>query len=98
MIEPKVGFIVYGVHKDGLADPMGQPFIDGAVVERSKDALLKAGLKLVTHDTVIASKEAQWPRAALRRGRCPPSGLASSLQRRAAAAACVATSAPSGRR
>jgi L-fucose isomerase-like protein len=57
MIEPKVGFIVYGVHKDGLADPMGQPFIDGAVVERSKDALLKAGLKLVTHDTVIASKE-----------------------------------------
>src|ERR1019366_3827939 len=57
MIEPKVGFIVYGVHKDGLADPMDQPFIDWAVVERSKDALLKVGLKLVTHDPVIASKE-----------------------------------------
>src|SRR5664279_4264828 len=57
MIEPKVGFIVYGVHKDGLTDPMGQPFIDAAVVERSKDALIKAGLKLVTYKSVIASKE-----------------------------------------
>jgi len=57
MIEPKVGFIVYGVHKDGLKDPMGQPFIDDAVVQRSKDALQKAGCKLITHDTVIASKE-----------------------------------------
>ncbi len=57
MIEPKVGFIVYGVHKDGLKDPMGQPFIDEAVVQRSKDALTKAGCKLVTHEIVIASKE-----------------------------------------
>lgn len=57
MIEPKVGFIVYGVHKDGLKDPMGQPFIDEAVVQRSKDALTKAGIKLVTHEVVIASKE-----------------------------------------
>ncbi|MGO8793783.1 MAG: hypothetical protein ACLQLC_03085 [Candidatus Sulfotelmatobacter sp.] len=57
MIEPKVGFIVYGVHKDGLKDPMGQPFIDDAIVQRSKDALKKAGCKLITHDTVIASKE-----------------------------------------
>ena len=29
---PKVGFIVYGVHKDGLQDPMGQPFIDDALI------------------------------------------------------------------
>ncbi len=57
MIEPNVGFIVYGVHKDGLKDPMGQPFIDEAVVQRSKDALTKAGVKLVTHEMVIASKE-----------------------------------------
>jgi len=57
MIEPKIGFMVYGVHKDGLKDPMGQPFIDEAVVQRSKDALSKAGLKLLTHDVVIASKE-----------------------------------------
>ena len=28
MQKPKVGFIVYGVHKDGLPDPMGTPFID----------------------------------------------------------------------
>jgi L-fucose isomerase-like protein len=57
MIEPKIGFIVYGVHKDGLKDPMGQPFIDEAVVQRSKEALTKAGIKLVTHEVVIASKE-----------------------------------------
>src|SRR5258708_20890277 len=57
MIEPRIGFIVYGVHKDGLKDPMGQPFIDEAVVQRSKNALIKTGLKLVTHDVVIATKQ-----------------------------------------
>src|SRR5258708_36759336 len=57
MIEPRVGFIVYGVHKDGLKDPMGLPFIDEAVVEHSMNTLIKAGLKLVTHDVVIATKQ-----------------------------------------
>lgn len=57
MIRPKVAFIVYGVHKDGLKDPMGQPFIDEKVVERSKEALIKAGLQVTTQDLVIASKE-----------------------------------------
>jgi L-arabinose isomerase len=57
MIEPKVGFIVYGVHKDGLQDPMGQPFIDDNIVAQSRNALTKAGVKLITHDLVIASKE-----------------------------------------
>src|SRR6266853_2022345 len=65
MIEPKVGFIVYGVHKDGLKDPMGQPFIDEALVDRARDALTKAGLKLVRHELVIATKEEAT--AALRR-------------------------------
>jgi L-fucose isomerase-like protein len=57
MIEPTVGFIVYGVHKDGLKDPMGAPFIDDSVVARSMQALAKAGLKLVRHAVVVASKE-----------------------------------------
>ncbi|HEX9112601.1 MAG TPA: hypothetical protein VF845_14065, partial [Terriglobales bacterium] len=57
MIEPTVGFIVYGVHKDGLKDPMGAPFIDDSVVARSMQALAKAGLKLVRHEVVVASKE-----------------------------------------
>lgn len=57
MIEPKVGFIVYGVHKDGLKDPMGQPFIDNEIVERSKRALRKAGLHLVEHSIVVATRE-----------------------------------------
>ncbi len=57
MIEPTIGFIVYGVHKDGLKDPAGVPFIDDAIVERSEKALRAAGLKVVKHETVIASKD-----------------------------------------
>ncbi len=56
MIRPTVGFIVYGVHKDGLMDPMGQPFIDDALVERSKKALVDRGLNVVAHDVVVATK------------------------------------------
>jgi len=53
---PKVGFIVYGVHKDGLLDPMGTPFVDDALVAGAKIALRQAGLELVEHDLVVASK------------------------------------------
>jgi len=65
LIQPTVGFIVYGVHKDGLKDPMGTPFINDAIVRRSKAALKAAGLKLVEHDVVIASKDEA--RAALKK-------------------------------
>lgn len=57
MIRPTAGFIVYGVHKDGLLDPMGQPFIDEAVVARSKRALRERGIELVEHEVVVATKE-----------------------------------------
>jgi L-fucose isomerase-like protein len=57
LIQPTAGFIVYGVHKDGLKDPMGVPFIDDAIVQSAKDALVAAGLKLVEHEIVVASKE-----------------------------------------
>lgn len=57
MNKPKVGFIVYGVHKDGLLDPMGTPFIDDKLVENAKMALQKAGLELVEHELIIASKK-----------------------------------------
>lgn len=57
MIEPTIGFIVYGVHKDGLKDPAGVPFIDDQIVAQSEKALTNAGLKVVRHDLVIASKE-----------------------------------------
>ena len=57
MIQPTVGFIVYGVHKDGLKDPMGTPFIDESIVARSEEALMQAGLKVVRHPVVIASKQ-----------------------------------------
>ncbi|MCX7014077.1 MAG: hypothetical protein NTW86_16240 [Candidatus Sumerlaeota bacterium] len=56
MITPRIGFIVYGVHKDGLKDPMGQPFIDEAVVRASKQALRGRGMQLIEHGLVVASK------------------------------------------
>ena len=56
MIKAKIGFIVYGVHKDGLKDPMGQPFIDETVVANARRALQAAGAELVVEDLVIASK------------------------------------------
>jgi L-fucose isomerase-like protein len=65
MIEPQIGFIVYGVHKDGLKDPMGHPFIDDAIIERSKRALRKAGLRLTEHQVVVATR--QEAHAALKR-------------------------------
>jgi len=60
MITPTVGFVVYGVHKDGLLDPLGKPFIDDRVIANSKRSLREKGIKLVEHDTIIATKaEAQ---------------------------------------
>ncbi len=56
MIRPTVGFLVYGVHKDGLRDPMGQPFIDEGLIARSKQALRDQGLELIEHDTILATK------------------------------------------
>jgi len=57
VIRAKVGFVVYGVHKDGLKDPSGDLFIDAGVIERSKKALEGAGLEVVSNDLVVATKE-----------------------------------------
>jgi L-arabinose isomerase len=57
MVTPKVGFIVYGVHKDGLLDPMGAPFIDDQLITNAKNALREAGLELVEHDVILATKQ-----------------------------------------
>jgi L-arabinose isomerase len=57
MISPKVGFIVFGVHKDGLQDPMGVPFINEGVVSGAKLALRQAGVELVEHDVILATKQ-----------------------------------------
>ena len=57
MIKPRIGFVVYGVHKDGLLDPMGVPFIDDELIETAQESLRNAGLELVVHDLVIASKK-----------------------------------------
>ena len=57
MKRAKVGFIVYGVHKDGLKDPMGVPFVDDEIIARSVNALKENGLDVVKHDIVIATKK-----------------------------------------
>ena len=44
---------------------MGKPFIDEAIVARSKQALRDQGIELVEHDTVLATK--QEARAALKK-------------------------------
>ena len=65
MISPTVGFIVFGVHKDGLLDPMGTPFIDDALIARAKQALRSAGVQLVEYPVIIATKDEA--RAALKK-------------------------------
>ncbi len=57
MIKAKVGFIVFGVHKDGLLDPIGTPFIDSELISNAKDALKKAGLELDEYETILATKK-----------------------------------------
>lgn len=56
MIQPTAGFIVYGVHKDGLKDPMGAPFIDQGIVRSSLAAIAGRGITIREHPVVIASK------------------------------------------
>ena len=56
MIQPSAGFIVYGVHKDGLPDPLGVPFVDERVAAASREALRAAGIRLKEHPVVIAGK------------------------------------------
>ena len=46
MLKAKVGFVVYGVHKDGLKQPDGNLFIDYDIIKRSKQALVDAGLEV----------------------------------------------------
>src|SRR6202142_2270881 len=47
---------------------MGTPFIDEALVQRAKSALVTAGLKLTEHGVVVASKEEA--RAAFKKMKC----------------------------
>jgi len=56
MIKAKAGFIVFGVHKDGLPDPMGTPFIDSGLIKKARQALINAGLQLVDLDIILANK------------------------------------------
>src|SRR5271163_4102081 len=47
---------------------MGTPFVDDALVRRAKSALVAAGLKVIEHDVVVASKDEA--RAAFRKMKC----------------------------
>ena len=56
MIKPKVAFVVFGVHKNGLDDPMGTPFIDDKLIAGAKKSLTDAGLDLLEYKTILATK------------------------------------------
>jgi L-fucose isomerase-like protein len=45
------------VHKDGLLDPLGTPFIDDALIAQAKAALRGAGLELVEYPVILATKQ-----------------------------------------
>ena len=49
--------MVFGVHKDGVKDALGQLFIDERVIENAKGALRAAGADLIEDDLVIATKQ-----------------------------------------
>src|SRR3984957_4669658 len=68
VIQATGGIRDFEVHKDGLKDPMGKPFVDDAFGERAKNGLVAAGLKVVEHGVVVASKEEA--RAAFRKMKC----------------------------
>lgn len=57
MIKPKMGFIVFGVHKDGLKDPMGVPFINYKIIDEGKKAIQAKGVELIEHDIIVAYKK-----------------------------------------
>ena len=57
MLKTKAGFVVFGVHKDGLCDPDGAPFIDERIIENAKDALLAEGVELIAEELIIATKQ-----------------------------------------
>ena len=56
MIRPKMGFIIFGVHKDGLEDPMGVKFINDELMEKGKELIKAKGVDLVENDIVVAYK------------------------------------------
>lgn len=57
MVKSRAGFIVYGVHKDGLRDPDGNLFIDKDIIENSKNALKNEGVDLLEEELIVATKK-----------------------------------------
>ncbi len=49
--------MVFGVHKDGVKDALGQLFIDEQVIENAKAALRAAGMELIVEDLIISTKK-----------------------------------------
>ena len=56
MIKTKVAFVVFGQHKDGILDGMGQSFIDAKLIVQAKRVLRSAGLTLYDYPIILASK------------------------------------------
>ena len=67
-MKTRVGFVVFGTHKDGLLDPMGTPFIDEAIIRDSEKALEARDITLVKWPLILANKaEAKEALAAMKK-------------------------------
>ena len=47
MIKPKIGFIIFGQHKDGTHDHMGTPHMDFQLYDKCKDAVRRHEIELI---------------------------------------------------
>ncbi|MRM88394.1 hypothetical protein EAI28_08475 [Faecalicatena contorta] len=56
MIKPKIGFIIFGQHKDGTHDHMGTPHMDFQLYDKCKDALRRHDIELICEDVVVRDK------------------------------------------
>ena len=67
MLKPRIGFLIFGQHKDGVHDHMGTPHMDYPLFDKCKDAVREHGIELVCEEVVIRDKDEA--KAALRKFR-----------------------------
>lgn len=67
MIKPRIGFLIFGQHKDGTHTHVGGPHMDYLLFDKCKDAVRSYGIELVCEEVVIRDKDEA--KAALRKFR-----------------------------
>lgn len=57
MIKPRIGFLIFGQHKDGTHTHVGGPHMDYVLFDKCKDAVRSYGIELVCEEVVIRDKD-----------------------------------------